>query len=531
MDKEKIIKIYINKKARIIKINKESKIYSSNDNIYDIMIIKLDEDENDINNFLEIDQNIFLNNSESSYKNENIFILHFPNSEEAKVSYGNGLEMIDNKSIKHKCNTDACSSGGPILSDITHKVIGIHKGYIQRKNYNIGTFLKFPLLEIYKDNKSNSNFNPFQIKETIKEKSQVDNSRSFPKKNVNSIFNKNKYDYINNNLVEPFYKLNIGKNREEIIENSLCGMKNISNTDYINSSFQILIRIPQFIQIIRKNNYFKGNVINYINIIFDLISNKTQLIDPSNFVNFFKEKNPKYNNNSQQDSKMFLEDLISNINSDLLLLQKKPIMNLFNSINNNSIITQKFLNYFKESSENIHYEINDLFYVYLIHEKMCGNCHFVNYFFDKSFGIKLNFPNNIKKAYLYDLIKYNFDRNIRTQIQCENCKKRAIERTTIAKFPKILIFTLSDTNIPIFPEEMIDLRNYLNRELCKDSSMYKLFAINHHIGDSLNSGHYYSSIFIRDNLYTFNDESVTVENNLSNFSNYYILFYKKILKL
>ena len=79
MDKEKIIKIYINKKARIININKESKIYSSNDNIYDIMIIKLDEDENDINNFLEIDQNIFLNNSESSYKNENIFILHFPN--------------------------------------------------------------------------------------------------------------------------------------------------------------------------------------------------------------------------------------------------------------------------------------------------------------------------------------------------------------------------------------------------------------------------------------------------------------------
>lgn len=254
------------------------------------MIIKLDEDENDIYNFLEIVQNIFLNNSESSYKNENIFILHFPNSEEAKVSYGNGLEIIDNKSIKHKCNTDACSSGGPILSDITHKVIGIHKGYIQRKNYNIGTFLKFPLLEIYKDNKSNSNFNPFQIKEIIKEKSQVDNSRSFPKKNVNFIFNKNKYDYINNNLVEPFYKLNIGKNREEIIENSLCGMKNISNTDYINSSFQILIRIPQFIQIIRKNNYFKGSVINYINIIFDLISNKTQLIDPSNFVNFFKEK-------------------------------------------------------------------------------------------------------------------------------------------------------------------------------------------------------------------------------------------------
>ena len=75
-------------------------------------------------------------------------------------------------------------------------------------------------------------------------------------------------------------------------------MKNISNTDYINSSFQILIRIPQFIQIIRKNNYYKGSVIYYINIIFDLISNKTQVIDPSNFVKFFKEKNPKYNNNS-----------------------------------------------------------------------------------------------------------------------------------------------------------------------------------------------------------------------------------------
>ena len=147
---KKQLKFYINDDYQIININEKSKIYSSVREEYDVFIIKI-KDDDEINNFLEIDKNIFNNLSENSYKDEPIYILHYPNSEEASVSYGNGIEKINEYDIKHLCNTESGSSGGPILSSLTNKVIGIHKGAIKKKGeiiYNIGTFLKFPLKEL-----------------------------------------------------------------------------------------------------------------------------------------------------------------------------------------------------------------------------------------------------------------------------------------------------------------------------------------------------------------------------------------------
>ena len=90
----------------------------------------------------------------------NKYILHFPNSGNASISYGYGIEQISNYNIKHLCNTLPGSSGGPILSRLTNKIIGIHKGCIETINkedkYNIGTFLKFPLN--YHDNAFLNNY-------------------------------------------------------------------------------------------------------------------------------------------------------------------------------------------------------------------------------------------------------------------------------------------------------------------------------------------------------------------------------------
>ena len=55
--------------------------------------------------------------------------MHYPYGKEAKVSNGNGIVIISEYNIKHKCNTNFCSSGAPILSDVTEQVIGIHKGF------------------------------------------------------------------------------------------------------------------------------------------------------------------------------------------------------------------------------------------------------------------------------------------------------------------------------------------------------------------------------------------------------------------
>ena len=142
----KYITIYIDYDMKKINI-KDRKIYSSPSNKYDIMIIQLKE-EDEIYNYLEIDQNIFKNNAILLFRNEPIYILHYPYSKEASISYGNGIEILNEYDIKHLCNTENGSSGGPILNYATDKIIGIHKGYIQKKQFNLGTFLKFPLDEL-----------------------------------------------------------------------------------------------------------------------------------------------------------------------------------------------------------------------------------------------------------------------------------------------------------------------------------------------------------------------------------------------
>ena len=137
---KKYIIIYIDEYRKILNLNDESKIFSSPINEYDIMIIKVLA-EYDISHFLEIEQNIFNDNSENTYMDESIYILHFPKGEQAMISYGNGFEKNNEYDIKHKCNTDYGSSGGPILNAINNKVIGIHKGCIKRfgnNQYNIG---------------------------------------------------------------------------------------------------------------------------------------------------------------------------------------------------------------------------------------------------------------------------------------------------------------------------------------------------------------------------------------------------------
>ena len=157
LENNEYFKVYIKSDYHIININKDSKIYSSN--TYDIMIIKINN--KNIKNYLAIDSNIYKEDSLLTYKNEPIYILHYPIYQDsdkkeykAYISYGNGIEQDDQYKIKHLCNTINGSSGAPILSFLTNKVIGIHRGFIESKNliYNFGTSLKFPLDEFERIN-------------------------------------------------------------------------------------------------------------------------------------------------------------------------------------------------------------------------------------------------------------------------------------------------------------------------------------------------------------------------------------------
>ena len=114
-----------------IKIDSKRKRYTNE--ILDITIIEINEDIDNINDFLILDNQILnkynsdndennINYFKNIYEKESIYLLNYINGKDIFASYGL-LSNIEENKIKHKCNTDTGSSGSPILLLKSNKVI------------------------------------------------------------------------------------------------------------------------------------------------------------------------------------------------------------------------------------------------------------------------------------------------------------------------------------------------------------------------------------------------------------------------
>ena len=112
---------------------------------YDIALIEIREEDNIIN-YLELDDNLFQDNSEINYINGSIYVLHYLNGKNASVSYGL-INNIDKYKIIHNCIIDKCSSWSPILNLKSNKVIGMHKD--DSINYIYWIFIKITFKGFY----------------------------------------------------------------------------------------------------------------------------------------------------------------------------------------------------------------------------------------------------------------------------------------------------------------------------------------------------------------------------------------------
>ena len=168
LDKEnikpnKIINISLEDDKWKKKIKIDSKRKTFTDKEMDITIIEIKPNLDKINNFLEIDGDIFLDDYKKIYEKREIYLLQYPNGKLSSYSVGI-INKINNLDINHTASTESGSSGSPILNLLNLKVIGIHKGKT-RFEYNEGAFLKLAierfnekyLNDLNDDNKLNNN--------------------------------------------------------------------------------------------------------------------------------------------------------------------------------------------------------------------------------------------------------------------------------------------------------------------------------------------------------------------------------------
>ena len=199
----------------------DRKIYTNTE--YDITIIEINPEKDSIYDFLELEESILIEKDlEKKYKDISIYILQIGENDNF-ISFGKLRDINqDERYIKHSCSTINGSGGAPLLNLKNLKIIGIHVGS-SKFNYNIGTFLKYPINEFinkYKDYLDSIIESPYTFPFGSKENKTTDDETNII--NISKI----------NNDLEIELKKEKEKNKE--LEEQIKKLKLLLNNNNIN---------------------------------------------------------------------------------------------------------------------------------------------------------------------------------------------------------------------------------------------------------------------------------------------------------
>ena len=311
--KNKNIKIHIfsDNKTRIIEISNDRYIYTSSK--YGTSIFEIKPKIDKIKYFLQLDDNIYKDNSNELYEGKSIYIIEHSkniNSNYLSLCYGTLRKISDiNKcDMLHLCKTKQCLIGSPILLD-NNKVIGIQKeNSVQTYDFNIGTFLKYPILEFINKKKANEIIISLKVEENDINKNiyfinNIDYNSNIAVKNKkidlfinNKVYKFQKYFKPNkigmyqiklkfNFVIEDCSKMFYKCNNITTIDLSFFDSSNVKNASYMFSHCNNLlyINLSKFETINIKNmgNMF-SHCCNLINL--DLSSFNTESLDNINYM-------------------------------------------------------------------------------------------------------------------------------------------------------------------------------------------------------------------------------------------------------
>ena len=309
INKNKIL-ISFNKDKKLIqkqiKLNENRKIYTNEQ--YDTTIIEIIKEKDEIDNFLELDDNIL--NEYINVYNKSIYVIQYPKIgyyQEASVSYGILKDIQDDYNIIHYCSTQHGSSGSPILNLENNKVIGIHKESSVKFNFNKGTLINFPIKEFL------NNKNLLTIKKPNKIIHNDINEQNYEgvlgaQENIKrkKIPNNNKYKINDDSkIIKKKQKLNIennSKNKDNLLsKTNIKREKSLDNLNFQNVNAQkSLNKFKNNFNIKFENDKYESNNINKVygikkNIKTDLIDKKKEINKIYSIVNKFFFEDVKQN--------------------------------------------------------------------------------------------------------------------------------------------------------------------------------------------------------------------------------------------
>ena len=150
-----------------ILIDNNRKVYINEK--YDVTIIEIKEDDKiDGKSFFNLDNGIFQEDFYKTFKKCQIYLLHYPKGAKMEISPGVIININEEQTMYHSCDTSSGSSGGPIINKTNFQVIGIHCGAPEDRanRFNIGKLLKEPIEEFKEEiNKNKTAF--YQMREGL----------------------------------------------------------------------------------------------------------------------------------------------------------------------------------------------------------------------------------------------------------------------------------------------------------------------------------------------------------------------------